>query len=424
MNFIDDPRKSKKLSNWLIKIVVICVVIYLALRYIDVVGRAVGFLTDLFSPIIAGIILALILNVAMRPIERHLFPNAMNPKLIKLRRPLSIVISIVAVTGIFIFVVCLIVPELIQALAVIGEGLVQLADSLTEWSSETQLSDTMFGSLMSMLGLDFTTLQDKVVELVRDSGPKVMTSAANAISGIGSSVFNFILGLVFSIYILYDKENLKKQAKRLVRAWIPQRGADVVIHVADVSNVTFRSFVAGQTTEAVILGTLCMVGMLILRLPYAPMIGALVGVTALIPIFGALIGTLVGAIMIVSVDPFKALVFVIFLLILQQVEGDVIYPRVVGSKIGLPGMWVLAAVTVGGSLGGAIGMLLGVPVFSVLYTLINEATDRRVPESGIEEGAMEKDMGKDMENGNSDEKTESLVPEAVGGGSGADGKNG
>lgn len=149
----------------------------------------------------------------------------------------------------------------------------------------------------------------------------------------------------------------------------------MIIHVAGVSNVTFRSFVAGQTTEAVILGTLCAVGMLILQIPYAAMIGALIGVTALIPIFGALIGTVIGAIMIISEDPFKALVFVIFLLILQQVEGNVIYPKVVGSKIGLPGIWVLAAVTVGGSLAGVLGMLLGVPAFSVLYTLINEATD-------------------------------------------------
>ena len=211
----------------------------------------------------------------------------------------------------------------------------------------------------------------------RDWGPSIMASAAGTIGGIGSSVFNFVVGLVFSIYILYDKENLKKQATRLIRTWIPKRAADTVLHVAQVSNVTFRSFVTGQTTEAVILGTLCMIGMLILRIPFAPMIGALIGVTALIPIFGALIGMVVGAVMIVSVDPVKALIFIIFLLILQQIEGDIIYPRVVGSKMGLPGMWVLAAVTIGGSLGGAVGMLLGVPVFSVIYSLLNEATDKR-----------------------------------------------
>ncbi len=380
MNFIDDPRKSKKMSIWLIRIVVICLIIYLALRYLNMVGTAVSFVINLLEPLIIGFILALILNVPMRPIEKKLFPDTYRPGLQKLRRPLAIIISILAVTGLFIFVVCLIVPELIRSLYVIGEGLVQLANSLAEWGNETALSDTTLGSILQALGLDFSSIQQKVADLVTTSGPELMTSLAGMISNIGSAIFNFIVGLVFSIYILYSKENLKKQAKRLIYAWIPHRAADVTVHVADVSSSTFRSFVAGQTIEALILGTLCMVGMMILQIPYSSMIGALVGVTALIPIFGALIGALIGAVMILSVDPFKALVFVIFLLILQQVEGNVIYPKVVGSKIGLPGMWVLAAVTIGGSLGGVLGLFLGVPAFSVLYTLINEATDLRAKE--------------------------------------------
>ena len=377
MNFIDDPQKSKKMSIWLIRIVVICLVIYLALRYLNMVGTAVSFLANLLEPLIIGCILALVLNVPMRPIEKKLFPDTYRPGLQRLRRPLAILISILAVTGLFIFVVCLIVPELIRSLYVIGEGLVQLANGLAEWGDETALSDTMLGSILETLGLDFSSLQHKVAELVTTSGPKLMTSLADIVSNIGSALFNFVVGLVFSVYILYSKEHLKTQAKRLIHAWIPRHAADVTIHVADVSSTTFRSFVAGQTIEALILGTLCMVGMMILQIPYASMIGALVGVTALIPIFGALIGALIGAVMILSVDPFKALIFVIFLLILQQVEGNVIYPKVVGSKIGLPGMWVLAAVTVGGSLGGVLGLLLGVPAFSVLYTLVNEATDQR-----------------------------------------------
>ena len=399
MHFIDDPKRSRKLSLWLIRIVVSCLIIYLALRYIDVVGSAVGYVADLFSPLILGIVLALILNVAMRPIERHLFAKTERPRLKKLRRPLSIVIAILLVAGIFTFVVCLIVPELMQALSVIAEGLVQLGTRFSEWSSQISFSDTVFGSALKTLNLDFNSIQEKALEWMKTWGPGIMASAAGTIGGIGSSVFNFVVGLVFSIYILYDKENLKKQASRLIRTWIPKRAADTIIHVADVSNVTFRSFVAGQTTEAVILGTLCMIGMLILRIPFAPMIGALVGVTALIPIFGALIGMVVGAVMIVSVDPVKALIFIVFLLILQQVEGDVIYPRVVGAKMGLPGMWVLAAVTIGGSLGGAIGMLLGVPVFSVIYYLLNEATDKREL-ALIEEGVLpaEKEEEPDQEN--------------------------
>ena len=339
------------------------------------IGEAAAFIADLFSPLILGFILALILNVAMRPIEKVLFPGTNNRRLKKMRRPFAVVISILLVSGIFVFVVCLIVPELIKALYIIAEGLVSLGKSLSQWSSNIAISDTALGRLAENMDFDLASLQKKVINWISETGPKIAAEAANAFSGIGSGIFNFIVGLVFSIYILLDKENLKKQATRLVSVWFPEKTSDVIIHVAGVSNVTFRSFVAGQTTEAVILGTLCAVGMLILQIPYAAMIGALIGVTALIPIFGALIGTVIGAIMIISEDPFKALVFVIFLLILQQVEGNVIYPKVVGSKIGLPGIWVLAAVTVGGSLAGVLGMLLGVPAFSVLYTLINEATD-------------------------------------------------
>ena len=362
MSFIDDPRKSRKLSRWLIRIVAICLVIYLALRYIDVIGDAALSVADLFSPLILGVILAMILNVALRPIERILFARTNNPRLKKMRRPLAVVISVLLVAGIFVFIVCLIVPELINALYVIAEGLVSLGKSLSEWSSSIALSDTAVGRLAESFNFDFGSLQQKVMDWITTAGPKIAAQAADAFGGIGSGIFNFVVGLVFSIYILLDKENLKKQAQRLIQVWLPKKSSDVIIHVASVSNVTFRSFVMGQTTEAVILGTLCAIGMLILQIPYAAMIGAL-------------IGTVIGAVMILSEEPFKAVVFVIFLLILQQIEGNVIYPKVVGAKIGLPGMWVLAAVTVGGSLAGVLGMLLGVPAFSVIYTLINEATD-------------------------------------------------
>lgn len=198
-----------------------------------------------------------------------------------------------------------------------------------------------------------------------------------AVGSIAGSLVTFFIGLVFAIYILSGKEKLKQQVCRLLHAWIPPKIGGMLTHVAAVSIKTFRLFITGQAMEAIILGTLCMIGMVILRIPYAPMVGALVGVTALIPVVGAFAGTIVGAIMIITVNPFKAFVFVIFLLILQQVEGNLIYPKVVGSKINLPAIWVLAAVTVGGNLGGPIGMLLGVPATSAAYVLVKEATKRR-----------------------------------------------
>ena len=163
----------------------------------------------------------------------------------------------------------------------------------------------------------------------------------------------------------------------MLRVWLPQKVSEAIIHVSAVCGGVFHQFVGGQTLEAVLLGTLCIIGMVILRIPYAPMVGALVGATALVPIVGAFVGTVVGAVIIMTEDPFKALVFVIFLLILQQLEGNLIYPKVVGAKLHLPSIWVLAAVTIGGNVAGPLGMLLGVPIASAAYVLIREATDQR-----------------------------------------------
>jgi len=205
-------------------------------------------------------------------------------------------------------------------------------------------------------------LVDQIVNITRDIAAKIVM---------------LFIGMVFAVYVLANKETLKRQVCRLIRVWLPKPIGEPMIHVADISSQIFKRFVAGQALEAIILGTLCMTGMRILRMPYAPMIGALVGVMALIPIVGAFVGTIVGAVMILTVSPFKAVVFVIFLQILQQVEGNLIYPKVVGAKIKLSAIWVLAAVTIGGNVAGPLGMFLGVPAASAVYALLRKATDER-----------------------------------------------
>ena len=196
---------------------------------------------------------------------------------------------------------------------------------------------------------------------------------------LGSSfgiLLDICLRLIFSIYILSKKEAFKKKSLRLVHVWIPNKIGNILIHVTSVFAESFRNFIVGQTTEALILGSLCALDMAILRLPYAPTIGVLVGVTAFIPYIGAYIDAIVGFIMILTVNPIKALIFIIFLVILQQIEGNIIYPKVVGNRINLPSFWVLAGLTIGGNLAGPIGMILGVPVCSAIYNLINEATEK------------------------------------------------
>ena len=210
----------------------------------------------------------------------------------------------------------------------------------------------------------------KVADVVKSGFTSFVNSTLTAVGAVVGSVVNFFIGLIFGIYILSGKEKLHSQVSRIMHAYMKERTVARIRYIYRTANETFSSFIIGQCTEAVILGTLCTIGMLLFRFPYAPMIGAFIGATALIPIVGAYLGAAVGAFMILTVDPLKALLFIIFIVVLQQLEGNLIYPRVVGSSIGLPGIWVLAAVTVGGGLGGIGGMLLGVPVAATAYKLI------------------------------------------------------
>lgn len=356
-------EKLKKLSIWIISIFTICIFIYLGIRHIDQVVFAIGWLFHLIEPLLLGLILALFFNVPLGFIEKHLK--------MKQKRPLAIFLSMVLVFGIFIGVCLLVLPELVDAIKILVSSLFDGLDQL-EKLSENYSSINVYG-----IDIDFVELRNNLAAWVSQFGSSLIDGVAGTLGSVASAIFNFVIGLVFSIYILANKEKLKRQVAYLIRVWMPKKLGSTLIHVAEVLNLNFKLFVAGQTMEATILGSLCVIGMLILRLPYAPMIGALVGVTALIPYVGAWIATLVGAFMIMTIDPLKALVFVIFLLALQQVEGNIIYPKVVGAKINLGAMWVLAGITIGGNIAGPFGMLLGVPIASSCYSLLKEATLNR-----------------------------------------------
>lgn len=233
------------------------------------------------------------------------------------------------------------------------------------------LEENNAGNTADMLkNVDWNSVMDKVADVVKSGFTSFVNSTLTAVGAVVGSVVNFFIGLIFGIYILSGKEKLHSQVSRIMHAYMKERTVARIRYIYRTANETFSSFIIGQCTEAVILGTLCTIGMLLFRFPYAPMIGAFIGATALIPIVGAYLGAAVGAFMILTVDPLKALLFIIFIVVLQQLEGNLIYPRVVGSSIGLPGIWVLAAVTVGGGLGGIGGMLLGVPVAATAYKLI------------------------------------------------------
>lgn len=369
---ITDKTKIRKITKWIIGVVTVCILIYLAIRHLDMIAVGISWLVGITFPILLGTVMALVLNVPMRPIEKHL-----HIKKEKAKRPLAIVLSLVLVLGIFIGIAFLVVPEIVNTVRLVAQIVMSGIDQAASWEQTLDFSQLPFGEYLQQVDIDWTGLKNNLENWTISQRNVLLQQAAGAVSSIASGFMNFFIGLVFSIYVLANKEKLKRQALCLIHVWLPQKFGSALVHVVSVCNRSFRNFIAGQATEALILGMLCTIGMLVLRLPYAPMVGALVGVTALIPIVGAFIGTIVGAFLILTVSPFKALIFVIFLVILQQIEGNLIYPKVMGARINLPAIWVFAAVTVGGNLAGPVGMLLGVPAASAAYELLKEATSKR-----------------------------------------------
>ena len=377
-------ENRKKLALWIIGIIAVCSLIFLGVQNIGTVAGAVKWVVKLLSPFVIGCGIALVLDVPLQFFERHLFTKTKKQFFVKLKRPLCFGISIFIILGIVFGVVMLVIPELVEAVKVIVGIVTDFVNRLLAMSEE-EILELPFGRYL--LDTDWKNILTSAQNWLKNQGGTLVNTAFTTIGSVVTAIVNFGVGFVFAVYILLSKDKLSCQIKRLIRVWLPEKAGARILHTALVASENFRNFISGQTLEAMILGGLCMIGMLLLRIPYAPMVGALVGVTALIPVIGGFIGAGVGAVMILTQDPWKALVFVIFLIILQQLEGNLIYPRVMGSRVNLPAMWILAAVTLGGSIGGPLGMLLSVPVASTLYSLLKEATDRREKKLSSVKGA-------------------------------------
>lgn len=374
-----NPKKRKKLSRWIIGIAFSCFVIILALKNIPVIKDFVSKATSIVMPLIIGLIFALIINVPMSFLEDHLWKKG-TEKGAKIRRPLAFIMSLLFIIGIIVGVVWLVIPALVEAITVIGDGVMSYVNALSAMSKE-EIAQLPVGRLL--LNVDWDKTLQTMQTFLKNQGSDIFNTAVGTVSSVVSGIYDFFIAAVFAVYILFNKEKLKEQTARLVKAWIPDNIADFTIHACRLLGKNFKNFVTGQSLEAVILGVLCIIGMLILKIPYAPMVGTLVGVTAIIPVVGGFIGAFVGAFMILTVSPVKAVIFLIFILVLQQLEGNLIYPKVMGTSVNLPSMWILAAVTIGGGIAGAGGMLLAVPIASTLYVLVREATEKREGKLGV-----------------------------------------
>ena len=358
---------------------------YCAIQHLDTVAGAVAWLLGILAPFLLGGAIAFVLNVPMRAIERHLLQKSRRAD--KLRRPLALVLTLIAVVGVLTLASCVIGPGIGDAVRSIAGQIPAAFERLQNQLQKLEEYLPLLEEYLTEMDMkDWKDLSQKAISLAQSWGGSLISSGGGLIGGVVSGVSTFVIGLIFSFYILMQKEKLSRQGRQVLYALLPQRGADRTLEILRLANRTFPSFLSGQCLEAVILGTLFVVAMTICRMPYALLVGVLIALSALIPIVGAFIGCGVGALLIAVTDPWKALAFIVLFLVLQQVEGNLIYPHVVGSSVGLPSIWVLAAVTLGGSLMGVAGMLLFIPLCSVLYALFRDFVKGRLAEKQVPAG--------------------------------------
>lgn len=362
------------------------VVLYWALNNLNTLRTALGTIMGILSPFLVGLCIAYVLSVPMRGFEKLLFrprkqrKGSLRLHLERFKGPICLILSILTVLLLVAAVLLLVVPELGRTAVTIRDSLPGFALRMQEFGG--QLLDRYPAILQTVQKVDWTGLWDSVLTFLKSGVGSVLGSTVGVIGSVFNGATAFFLGCVFACYVLLQRQTLARQLKQLCYAHLREDRVDRLLEICALTDRTFTRFITGQCVEAVILGTMFFVSMSIFRFPYALMISVLIAFLALIPVFGAFVGCFVGALLILVGDPMKAIWFVVLFLVLQQIEGNLIYPRVVGSSVGLPGIWVLVAVTIGGSAFGVLGMLVMVPAGSVLYSLVRENTAKRLKQRG------------------------------------------
>ena len=330
------------------------------------------------TPLLLGCVLAYVLNLLLVRYESVWFPHSRARFVVRTRRAVCVLLSVITLLLILVAVVLLVLPGLRESVEMIVTDLSLALTFLLDWLGQHADEFPSFQDwLVSLENLNWPDLIQKAMDFLAQGTTGIFQTTVGILTAVANGLLTLLLGFIFALYLLFGKERLAGQFHRLAAILIRPRARKWLYYVLETLHRSFSSFIVGQCTEAVILGLLCMAGMTLFRFPYASMIGALIGFTALIPVAGAYIGAGVGAFMIFTVSPLKALLFLVFIAVLQQLEGNLIYPKVVGSSIGLPGIWVLAAVTVGGGVLGIFGMLLAVPLTATAYQMLRADVVRR-----------------------------------------------
>ena len=330
-------------------------------------------------PFILGSCLAFIINVPMRFFEKRVFR-----KLKKGKRALSLIAAIVCIVGVIILVSGLIIPELVDTIFRLSNNIPGYVKEIQDFLQRYSINKPMVHKYVDQISFDWDKISGDLIAFLQDSATNMLNSTVSVISDAVQVVVSFALGFVFSINALLQKEKLSTQVKKVLFAFLPERVAKYIVRVGRLSNNAFSSFLSGQCLEAVILGCLIFASMKLLNLPYAVLIAVFIAVMSLIPIIGGFVGCWVGVLLILMVDWKQAIIFIIMFVVVQQFEGNVIYPHVVGNSVGLPAIWVLVAVTVGGNIAGIVGMIFSIPFCSVLYQLLSEIVNGRIKKKKVE----------------------------------------
>lgn len=357
------------------------ILFYLGLNNLGVVLDKIGVLFDVIFPFILGACLAFIINVPMSRIEKTLFEKT-NIK--KGKRAISFVLTLALLIGVIAVALNIIIPQIAATLYAIAKELPEAADSFQNWIVErTGTWVTLYG-ILENFSIDWGEIASGLSEVMKKLGTTMVNSGIGAVTNIIGMIVSFFIGLIFSVYILMSKEKLGQEGKQILFALFSEKNAKKILYVFELSSKTFSRFISGQCLEACILGLMFFVTMSIIRLPYGMLIAVMISLTALIPIVGAFIGCAFGALFILIESPVQALIFIVVFLVLQQIEGNLVYPHVVGNSVGLPSMWVLFAVTVGGKLMGVFGMILFIPICSVAYALFRLYIKDRLKKKAVQ----------------------------------------
>lgn len=382
-------ESKKGLIRTIFLYTVAAIAIYWLFHETGTIFGILGYIYRICSPFIAGSVIAFILNVPMRALEKLLG----DIQSAAFRRALALLLTIVLISVVIAAVIILLVPQIKETSMTLANELPAFGERAVKWvvdfsDSHPQIVRWLVRNT-SVETLDMATVIQEAATIIGDTTTKILNSTVNAVGSITSGIINAVIAVFFAIYALIRKDMLVHQCKKLLYSFLPERVCDQIVRIMRLTNSTFSNFISGQCLEALNLGLMFALVMLIFRMPYVPLVSVLVAVTALVPIVGAFVGCVMGAIFILVDNPMQALWFVVLFLVLQQIEDNLIYPRVVGNSIGLPTMWVLVAVTVGGSTMGVFGMLFMIPFFSVIYTLLREITGKRLEKKGIDPEKLE-----------------------------------